>query len=129
MLRIIPLRQFLRAMAILLVFSIVSCSSTEKTCSSSDDLEALSAQAVGEAESLHAAQSALEATQRGDTEAARVILEQQIEKGLIDLRSVRPQLISGKALSTLEQENIDEDIQHAESYVREHKLRMPPSHE
>lgn len=122
--KIIRHRQFFMGLPILLVFSTTSCSIFDKPCTTSG-LEVLSAQAVDQAESTYAAQSALEAMQRGDTEAATVILESQIRQGLIVLRSVRPQLVSGKALSVQEQENVDDAMKSAEKYAQDHKLTIP----
>src|SRR5579863_6906947 len=119
------LRQIPKGLATLLVFSIASCSVADKTCNSSD-LEVLSAQAVGQAESMYAAQSALEAMQRGDTEAATVILESQVRQGLTILRATKPELVSGKTLSELEKKNIDDAIQSAETYTRKHNLQVQP---
>lgn len=118
----IRLRYILRGLAILLVFSITSCSVAEKTCETAG-LGVLSAQAIDQATSMYAAQSALEAMQRGDTESATVILEAQIVQGLTILHATKPDLVSGKVLSEQERKTIDESIQSAETYVREHKLK------
>lgn len=61
--------------------------------------------------------------QRNDTESAKVILEAQVVQGLTILRATKPELASGKALSEQERKNIDDAIQSAETYVREHKLK------
>lgn len=95
------------------------------TLCKSSETHVLSAQAIDQATSMSAAQSALESMQRGNADVAKLTLENQIRQGLVILRATKPDLVSGNMLSDQERKTIDDAMRDAEKYAQEHKLDVP----
>lgn len=110
----------------ILLFLILSVFSVATLLCKSSETRVLSAQAVDQAASMSAAQSALEAMQRGDTEVAKLTLEDQIRQGLVILRKTEPELSSRNALSEQDRKIIDDSLRDADKYASEHHLVVPP---
>src|SRR5690348_709698 len=121
------IKVLLTCTAVLLLLAVSVLYVTEKRYMSCQQ-EVLSAQAIDQATNMYAAQSALEALQRGDIDVVRTTLEEQVRQGLVILRATRPQL-TGKTLSDRDRKTVDDAMQQAERYAREHNLQMPSSTE